>query len=210
MINYTRLVSKIWGPGHCDNHECKKYGKSIRAKVILNWIETFLSEKPFSSKEVYNHYVKEMKVVSIERAAQNQNSLLSFRSQMTGLLEKKQKIKDLMLEYHKDEKIKNVYMGDLLKLDADIEENQKNLDRVHSRITKEKHSILTYAEFIELFDTMATTLAQIQNMKDLDSLVKKMFLNFTIREKNITEFTLNVPFKALYDLKISTCAGGET
>lgn len=124
--------------------------------------------------------------------------------------EKKQKIKDLMLEYHKDEKIKNVYMGDLLKLDADIEENQKNLDRVQSRITKEKHSILTYAEFIELFDTMATTLAQIQNMKDLDSLVKKMFLNFTIREKNITEFTLNVPFKALYDLKISNCAQGGT
>jgi len=53
----------------------------------------------------------------------------------------------------------------------------------------------SYDEFLELFNNLAKTVAKSKKMSDLNTIVTKIFLNFTLEDKKVASFTLNSPFK---------------
>ena len=61
---------------------------------------------------------------------------------------------------------------------------------------------MTYEEFLELFENMGQIMAKTVNMRDLDYLCRKLYMNFTIQGKKVIKSTLNQPFKDLYDTKV--------
>ena len=64
-------------------------------------------------------------------------------------------------------------------------------------------SILTYTDFLELIDNMANYISERKDMKQLDYVIKKIFLNFTVQGKKVVDITLNSPFDVLDTLKVS-------
>lgn len=209
-ITHKPKVQKRYFYYRCetDKEECTRKPRSIRAKVVLTYIKDFLAEKPFSSKEAYQHYAKEMKRVSAERIRSAQNLLLTLRLE-------KGKIEDLLIktkEYlltEKDSKIQESYRGDVVRHEAKIKELIDEIEKAEVQTNTQKTAILTYEEFLELMDKMPKILGSMTNMQEMDFLIRKIFSNFTIEGKNVTKSTLSAPFDALYALNLSNGGHGE-
>ena len=73
-------------------------------------------------------------------------------------------------------------------------------------IENSKAAILTYADFLELMEKLPKTIASLKNMSDLDTITRKLFLNFTVKEKSVANATLNSPFDVLETKNVSRCA----
>jgi site-specific DNA recombinase len=193
----------------CDNDFCQNKNKSVRARVILNYVYKYLDTKPFSSKEAYEHYKAEIKRVMDLRADDAQRERRTLVAQINKQKERAESIKDTFYK-ELDEIIKESFKKDLLKTEGEITRLQSKLDKVNEFLKAGKTAILTYEKFLELMDNMAQTLRNIGNMKELDFFMKKLYLNFSVTKKEVVKSTLNEPFEALSKLNISKCGRYRT
>ncbi len=193
----------------CETDDCDMYGKSVRAKVVIDYICKYLDQKPFSSEKSYDHYTKEMKIVSDQRISKAKTQVLSLQAKERKINEKIVKIKDMLISDETKE-IKDEYKLDLQKSKAEIVTINGEIQKAQKLIAKGKVNILTYAEFLELLDNTASYIAKSRDMKELDYFIRKIFLNFTIQGKNVVNTTLNSPFDDLEDLKVSKGGRGGT
>ena len=99
--------------------------------------------------------------------------------------------------------IKNHFKEDLKKIKPEIDSIGLEITKCNKIIEKGKVTILTYEEFLELFEKMAKLGRSMTNMADLDFIIKKLFLNFTIKNKKVEKSTLNSPFASLADPKVA-------
>ena len=189
----------------CETDDCSRYGKSVRAKYIMDYIYTYLRKKPFSSKQSYDHYVDEMKRVSLQRVLDAQARLLTLQAQKRQTNEKIDRTKDFLMS-GESEKVKDFYRGDLEKAKVQSDALDVPIKEAEDYITNSKVSLLTYEKFLELMDNMAIKIASIKNMAELDFYIRKIFLNFTVKGKEVVKSTLNTPFDMLETYKISHCA----
>ena len=186
----------------CETDDCKRYGKSLRAKIITTYIYDYLDKKPFSSPESYNHYKDEMTRVSQERLGQARSALAEFQARKRGLEIRLTKVESNILS-EDDVAIKNHFKEDLKKIKPEIDSIGLEITKCNKIIEKGKVTILTYEEFLELFEKMAKLGRSMTNMADLDFIIKKLFLNFTIKNKKVEKSTLNSPFASLADPKVA-------
>lgn len=186
----------------CDTEDCDRRGKSIRAKVVMDYIYNFLDQKPFSSKSSYDHYVEEIKRVAEERLIEAKKILQSFQIQKRDLDKRLINTKEIFIS-NEDEDLKSHYRGDLKQIQESIENMEANIEKQKDRIAKGKGSILTYEEFLELMEKTGQIMRKIQNMSELDYLCRKLYMNFTTDGKNVIKSTLSAPFDELYAAKVS-------
>jgi hypothetical protein len=198
----TNRYGKKYFYYRCDNEDCERYGKSIRARMVMEYIYKYLDTKPFSSQASYSHYKKEMGRVSKERLLEAGRKLRSLQTQKLKLEEKVESIKD-MLSSHESEDIKSLYRDDLKPTQEELRRIKEKIGEVKAYIEAGKVSILTYSEFVELMENMPKVLRKTKNMNDLDYVIRKMFLNFTVSPKEIVKSTLNSPFDSLEVQKVS-------
>ena len=186
----------------CDTDDCIMRNKSVRAGTIIDYICWYLEGKPFSSKKSYDHYTEEMKRVSNERISDAQSLVLSLQAKKRKKEENIIKIKAMLIS-DETEEIKNLYKDDLKQEQIDIPQIDIDIKKAKDLISKGKASILTYADFLELMDNMAKNIANSNDMKFLDFIIKKIFLNFTVKRKKVINSTLNSPFDKLEVLKVT-------
>jgi len=189
----------------CETDDCPRKGKSTRAKVVLNFIYDFLESKPFSSKETYGHYVQEIKIVSNQRIAEAKTLAFSLQSNKTRLEQRQVRINELILS-DENEETKEYGRKELLSIKPELAEVDKQLLKTRDFIENSKLTILTYADFLELMENMPKNLRLMTNMAELDYILRKMFLNFTVKDKKVCEYTLKSPFDVLDTTKVSICA----
>lgn len=193
----------------CDTDDCDNRGKSVRAKVVMDHIHDFLTQKPFSSVASYNHYKEEMGRVVDERMIETKKILSSLRKQKSDLDIRLIRTKD-MLTSDEEEAIKEHYRGDLKKINEGLQSIESRIEQQKELIAKGKAGLLTYEEFLELMEKTGQIMRKIKNMNELDYLCRKMYMNFTIRQKKVIKSTLNQPFDDLYNAKVHSSGRGET
>lgn len=193
----------------CTTDDCSRLGKSVRAKVVLDHIIKFLEKEPFSSKLAYSRYEEEMEKVSAKRVKETGLLLTTSRAQKKALEARLEQIKDT-LYVEKDERIKDAYKGDFRKTEKDLLDIRDKIGGLEELAGAEKAATLTYGDFIELMENTSKILASLKNMKDLNLIIKKMFLNFTVREKKVEKQTLNTPFDVLCGSNVADCGDGES
>ena len=181
----------------CDTDDCSRHGKSIRAKVVLDYIYTFLEKKPFSSRFSYNHYAEEMKRVSEERLLEAKSILSSMRVKKRKLEEQFANTKEFLVG-NEDAQTKSHFKNDLNEIQKNINNIDKGIEEKIKLIANGRGSLLTYSEFIELMEKIPQTMSKIKNMSELDYLCRKVFMNFIIKDKKVIKSTLSEPFEDLY------------
>ena len=186
----------------CDTEDCDNHNKSVRAKVVIDYINGFLEQKPFSTQASYDHYAEEMKRVSNERLLEAKKMLSAFQAHKRKLENKLVNVKTI-LEGKEEEAIKDEYRNDLKQARKEIRDTENNIDKQKAVITQGKSEILTYEDFLELMEKTTQITRNIRSMKDLDYVCRKLFSNFRIKEKKVIESTLCAPFDELYDVKMS-------
>lgn len=190
----------------CVTDDCPKYNKSIRARVIIEFIRNFLEKRPFSTQESYEHYVEEMKNVAKERFSQNKALSATLQAKKEKVLSRQNQIKETLL-INSDEGTRDIFKDDISKINTQLAELEAQILETSSYLEKNKVTVLTYSDFIKLMEYMPTYIGKIENMKELDYIIQKMFLNFSIKDKNVANHTLNHPFDLLETSKVLHGAG---
>jgi len=192
----------------CETDGCPLENKSTRAKAILDFAIKYFEKKPFSNIDAYQHYKKEMQRVKEQRMKETRELVRLKKSEQTKLNGRITDLKEAMV-LEKDEQVKEYQKEDFQQTTDKIIVLTTEIGELESKIEAIKGTLLTYEEFLELFDNMSLVLAKTTKMKDLDVLLRKVFLNFTVNKKNVEEYILNEPFASLErlnDPKVSDCA----
>lgn len=186
----------------CENKKCNFHNKSIRAKVIVDFVIQLIRKNKLATKHNYKIYLNQMNTV-IKAKAQE---LTSEKSSVVQKLNIKRKsldqVKQLLLN-ETDEKVKLAFKLDYKLTLQKIEELEIRLDAINNILNDSKSFIFSQKEFLELFQKMPDIIAQTRDMKLLDTILQNMFLNFTIKNKKVLDFQAKEPFNILLDHKKS-------
>ena len=185
----------------CEEDDCKKKNKSVRAKVILDFVKKYLHTKPFSNEDAYKNYKAEMEITVEQRGIQARQRILSLQAQKTSLEKKLIKTKEFLVN-NQEEGVKQLYKGDLERISKEIKEVEGLIEKNKRILEHGNATIVTYEKFLELLEKMPQNMAFSGNLSDIDFMVRKVFLNFTVSQKKVEEFTLNEPFSKFTTAKV--------
>lgn len=185
----------------CDTHGCKiskSSGKlvkqNVRAKIVLDFVYKYLEENRFTHREVYRHYIQEMEKVREKQQKELENRRKSLQQTKRQIEERIEKTKRLILD-ETDTQIQSIFKQDLKKIEQELQTILDSLEQVRIAIEKNKQAVITYEGFLELFNNLPAILRKTKTITDKDSIIRKIFLNFTLKEWNVASYQLNSPFK---------------
>lgn len=102
-----------------------------------------------------------------------------------------------MLRKEDDAVLIREYKHDLKEQLAKAKDLDAKLQKLKAERVDGKDAILTMAQFIELFQNVANSLRKVDGMADLDYLMRKLFMNFTVKDRKVADITQNSPFREL-------------
>ncbi len=181
----------------CDTKGCKYKGKSIRAKEILAAAYAYLDTHPMNFQKGYAAYKREMERQIAIRDTELLSKLKSLHKQYEAATERVDEDKTALKQYEDDEVLQKEYENDLREHLKKQKELESEIRKLEKKRENGKEVIQTYEQFIELFKNLAQHIKKIVNMNDLDSIMKKVFMNFVVEGKKVTQITQNSLFREL-------------
>lgn len=181
----------------CDTKGCRYKGTSVRAKVILEAAFDFLDNHPLNFEKGYEAYKREMSRQIAERDAELQSKLKSLNKQHEAATERADETKELLKRHAEDVLLVKEFKSDLKQHLEKQKELENEIHKVQRKRETSKEAIKSYEEFIELFKNLAQRIKEINKMDDLDYIIRKVFMNFVVDGKKITQITQNSPFGEL-------------
>ncbi len=161
----------------CETEDCSFKNKSVRAKTILDYAIQFLSSHLFTTESNYEQYVADAKEYAKVRAKALDSDVASFAKQIGNKEAEYERTKAIVRD--------KPTLGRHYNLD-EIGAELKSIRKDHTKLVKDrkqlKQAILTYSEYLELFENIGVELSKTHDMAVLDETIKKFFLNFTIKQ----------------------------
>lgn len=180
----------------CDTIGCDRKGKSIRAKFVIDYIVEFLRTHPLNTEAGYKHYTQEMQNVLAKRQKEAESLLRSRQQSLTQTDKRIERIKTFLLD-EIDADTKRTFKKDLKMYEEKRTQIADQIAKLKTAKENAKSSILSFQEFIELFQNLAERIEKIHNMADKDKLIRFIFSNFTVHGRKVTNSTQNSPFREL-------------
>lgn len=160
----------------CETDTCTFRGKSIRAKVVLDYITEFLDTHLFTTETNYEQYVAEAEEYA-QIQANALNSDIAALTKQLGL--KNEEYERTKTAITSNPQIAKHYNLD--EIEAEAQAIDKDLQKLVNNRKRLKQSILTYSEYLELFNSIGVNLRKTHDMNLIDDTVRKFFLNLTIK-----------------------------
>jgi len=192
-----------------DTKGCERKGKGTRAHVVLKHAIKRINDLPISTPEAYGKYETEMKRLNVEKQAELIVESKGMQMQLNQLVSKIEERKQGMLD-EKDKELKAYYKTDLKALSKRKRELADVLSEKKEEIERTKQVALTHKEFIELWQKVPKILTETDDMFVLDTLLRKVFLNFFVYAKSVECSTLSAPFDSIEELSVLNCGVKRT
>ncbi len=194
----------------CDNTGCERYGKSVRAKVIMEFVYDYLEKNNLANKKVYKAYVKQMEKFVEEKRLELSSSIRSLGQRQNNLKQKLEKYRDFLAGCGNDEEVRASFMKELKQKEAELKVIEKELADKKTLYTNTKSVIVDYNVFLELYNNLANSIKEIADMRVLDTVIRQIFLNFTVEGEKMANYTLNSPFGELEKTANVATGRGDT
>lgn len=181
----------------CDTKTCP--ATSVRAHVILDYIVDFLEKMPFSNEKAYKQFQKEVSRLNVIRISDKERERNALQAKINTKEGQVTKTKKTIYE-QEDAETKKLFVSDLQKYQKDLEVMNFEKIRLSEELKQIKESPITYQKFIELWEKVTKTLKNRDlstSVSEIDFYVKKLYLNFFIKEKSVDKSTLSSPFDIL-------------
>jgi site-specific DNA recombinase len=179
----SSLTSKVLERGkvfyylyRCETDLCEFKNKSVRANVVLADAYAFLAEHLFTTKGNYAQFVIDAREYAAAETKLLTSDIMSITKQVGNKKAEYDRAKNL-LEHNP--KLANHYNLDQIK--GEQKELEKQLKELGAKRNAMKQSIMTYEQYLELFQSLSVKLEKTSDMALLDQILKKFFLNFTIK-----------------------------
>jgi site-specific DNA recombinase len=193
----------------CDNKLCTRSKRSVRTKILIEYVTQFLATKlSFGEKEYTRYY---------DRLEQTQNETrerlqIEIHSKQGALAHITNEIKEraLNISGEKNETVKKVNEDRINELQAEKELLEAEIVDIQSHITDPTRDRLTLEQFLNITKN-AHTAFQSGNEHVKDEICRLVFLNLSMDEKKITSYQLKEPFASLVKQReMPLGRGGET
>lgn len=186
----------------CDTKGCSDNGKGIRAHIIIRFIKNYLNTKPYSNSKAYKAYLEEMKRISFVEVGELQRAKHSLTAK---IVHKEQALKEFNESYlrESDVELKETAKEYIQSTKSEIINLRERIKDIEIEISQKSSASLSYQNYLKLFDSMAQTLDKTNKMSELDYILSKLFLNFTVDSKNVVSYELNEPFNMLEEPKVT-------
>ncbi len=163
----------------CNTEYCDYRGKSMRAKVIVNYCIEFLKENLFTTKANYENYKIEAREALSEKRREINSNIGSLSKSISDKKQEYSRAKNLLLN---NDGFKEHFNLD--EIQTEINELTKQLKSKQKDLSSLKDSIVTYDKYLELFENIGKIIeVGVQNsinIKALDSILQKFFSNLTV------------------------------
>lgn len=173
----------------CETKMCVFYGKSVRAKVIVDYAIQFLSTHLFTTKDNHKKYMENARGYI---AAQSKDLTSEI-----GKLSKQ--IGDKGAEYERSKVAISANPAlaehfDLDKIKSERDAIQSDLDRALEKRASLKPALEKYEEYLELFENVGVILSETEDMEVLDKTLRQFISNFVITNKAVSVMNLKEPW----------------
>ena len=186
----------------CDHKKdgCSMGGKSVRAKVIMDAAYAFLNKHPLTTKKGYAHYVAEMKKNIISKNKENDRDAKSLAVQKQHSDARVADMKELVRAAKGDKMLVKEYQDDMKKHLTKSKELAEKIKTLNAPRLNASDVVLAFEDFHELFQNLANYIQKVDAMSDLDYIMRKLFMNFSVKGKKgaySVAITQNSPFREL-------------
>ncbi len=201
--------TKRYLTARCDAEGCKRVKKSIRMKVLFDFIYSFLEEGLNFTEKEYREYYEN--IVNQTEGQQEKDKIELHRKQ--GLLKNvEREIKERGLGLVKSKLSKTVVKINEEKIaELEVEQKQftKEIEKLQNRVAKPDEDILSVEQFLNLSKNAARV------VKSADAIVKDticriIFLNFNVDEEKVVSYQLKEPFDTLLKTRNTRYGRGDT
>lgn len=164
----------------CETLTCPFRNRSIRAKVVLEFITDFFDQYRFTTESNYENHVSRVRDTNKKRM-RLATSRITSTSKLLDLKRKE-------YESTKDTVRMNPQLAPHYDLDKPAKE-VKRLENIIAKNVKKRQSldnaIPTYEKYLELMDTATVTIPRIHDIELMNNLIQYFFSNFTIKATGV-------------------------
>lgn len=206
QANINKGKTKHYYNFKCTTPTCERYGKSTRGKIIEQFAYEFLAKKPFTSQKAYSSYKQE--IVRLQtQGLSDLNSQINSAKRKLGMDSEDMAKTKLNIAKEDDPAVLTIRKEEFVRLEQEIFKTQTLIAELLSRKENVSKAPLSFKEFTEVMNSLPDRLKKVQSTTELNSIVSKIFSNFTVSSKEVCKYKLNQPFDGLEETKISHGAG---
>lgn len=184
----------------CDNKECLRKKKSVRAKVIFDFIYKLLENGLRLTEKEYHDYYDNLNKLTDE----NRQKLRAQLNSHQGVLKRVQgEAKERSLQILKLDPNSRIYKENaerVSELEDEEAELQKDIAKIESKIRTPEDDKLTLEQFLNLSKN-AGVVIQSADERVKDIICRRIFLNFMVDEEKVASYQLKEPFDTLLKQK---------
>ncbi|MFH1533507.1 MAG: recombinase family protein [Nitrospirota bacterium] len=194
----------------CDNKYCPRKKKSIRGKVIFDFIYDFLKYGLHFTEEDYSRYLKAMESLTGKR----QDSLKTeINSKMGRLKTIEREIADIsykILDIPENSIVREANEKRVEEYGNERDQIKADLASLNARIADPKQQVVALENFLNLSKNAGLAI-QLGNEVAKDSICRLLFLNFFVDEEKVVSYQAKPPFDELINTRdFLSSRGGET
>lgn len=180
----------------CDNENCSRGKKSIRAKHIFNFIYEFLDGGLNLTEKEYNEYHSNLTKITDQKRIELNQSIHIKQGLLKGVVSE---IKERSLKIIDYDQNSVVWKTNSQKIDELESQKQKlvvEIEKLNLKLRDKETDELIIEQFLNISQN-ASKLVQCADAVIKDEICRIIFLNLTVDEDKVTRFTLKEPFATL-------------
>ncbi len=195
----------------CETEGCSMYGKSARAKFVIDKAQEFFMHYLFVTESNYKEYLKQADIEAKKKSAEFDSIIAKSKVLIANKERVYDETKQLIL---KNPELKEHYSLDkhakeIDKLKIDSKRAMKQRDNI-------KAAIPTFEEYLKLLQSTPIALGKIRDMETMDALLRIFFSNFTILpaikgsfKGSTVSYKLNEPWEGFVNANDFVLGAGE-
>lgn len=184
----------------CNTPDCIQRDKSVRAKVLIDHASKLLGLFSSTPNKVYQHYLEEIgRVNKIEKTKLKQEELRLSR--VIAELEDEIERTTRTLPTITRPIVRRATEKNIERDTASLAVKQTELATIkEKRKQLQSNVVQTHEEFIELTKQLASILQETPLLSKKDYILRKVFLNWTVKDREVASYQLQSPFNKFIKL----------
>jgi site-specific DNA recombinase len=191
----------------CDNKSCKRKKRSIRSKVVFDYIYTFLKDGLKLTEGDYKKYYSDLTKITEQK---RQHILVEIHNREGTLKRVKRDIKDLTygLLKQNNSRVKQEGEKKILELEVQEAKLEGEIADLKSKLGDPEKEILSLEQFLNLSKNAAVVVRS-ANPVIKDKICRRIFVNVTVDEIKVLSHQLKEPFETMVKTRQGQSSRGE-
>ncbi len=180
----------------CDNSGCPRKKKSIRMKIIFDFIYDFLKKGLNFTEADYHKYYKDLSQVIVKNVGKLKIKLHSLQGALSQTKHELNTRSLGILALAPDSTARKINENKIEELSAKKVQLEKEIAKLEEKLKKPEDERLTLEQFLNL-SKKASPIVQAANAIIKDAICRQIFLNLTVDEKKVLSYQAKEPFATL-------------